>query len=405
MIAGGGVIGLMTAVACVSGGHEVIIVDQAGIPFSGAASFDRHRVLRALHTGDPLATAAAVLAHHRWTGLERLLGSSFYEQTGALTVLPAGELPAARALLTQAGSRARTLYPGALASAYPQLRFPPGQGAVFESLAGVLLADRVLAAAAAWLRRQPRAELRPHHRAVGVDTAGPAIELAGGEMLAADALLLALGPWSRGLLPPPLARELVLRRQSMLYCRVPPARAAAWSAVPPVRSLGADGGTWLVPPAAGTPLKISATSAGRAAAQAGGHETAPFWREHLVDAAAAVIPGFGQDWVEGARDCYYLERSPDGAPMAVLLGDRVVSYAACGGGSFKFAPLIAESLAGRLSGAAPAPTGLHWVDGGIMRVPAAASHHQTSHHQASHHQTSHHQTSHHQASPVMRGAL
>ena len=64
VIAGGGVMGLLTAVSCVSAGHEVVLVDQAGIPFPGAASFDRHRVLRALHLDDPLATAAAVRAHH-----------------------------------------------------------------------------------------------------------------------------------------------------------------------------------------------------------------------------------------------------------------------------------------------------------------------------------------------------
>src|SRR6202035_5122544 len=52
VIVGGGVIGLLTAVRCVSAGHEVVLVDQADIPFSGAASFDRHRALLALNLDD-----------------------------------------------------------------------------------------------------------------------------------------------------------------------------------------------------------------------------------------------------------------------------------------------------------------------------------------------------------------
>jgi glycine/D-amino acid oxidase-like deaminating enzyme len=368
VIVGGGVIGLLTAVSCVSAGHEVILVDQAGIPFTGAASFDRHRVLRALHLDDPSTTAAAVQAHHRWIGLQHLLSTGFYEQTGMLTVLPSQRLLAAQATLTGAGSRARALNSGELASSYPQIRFPAGASAVFESLAGVLLADRVLAACTDWLRRHSRAELRPHRRAVGIDVGRAAVRLADGEVMRADALLLAIGPWSRGLLAPELAGQLVLHRQSMIYCRVPVPDAAAWSATPPIRSLGTDGGAWLVPPVAGTPLKLSAASACRIVAEVDGNTTPSYWRDHLIDAASATIPGFGAGWLIDARDCYYLSHASADGLMLAVLADRVVSYAACGGSSFKFAPLIARSLAERLTGADPAPTGLHSLDGGIVRV-------------------------------------
>jgi glycine/D-amino acid oxidase-like deaminating enzyme len=352
-IAGSGIIGLLTAVRCVSAGHQVVLVEQAGIPFRGAASFDRHRVLRALHLGDPAATAAAVAAHRQWTGLEQLLSARFYEQVGALTVLPPDRLPAARTLLAEAGSRARVLRPGELASRYPQLRFRAGAGAILESAAGVLLADRLLAHCADWLRRHPRAELRPHCRAVSVDADRVALRLADGELLSADAALLAIGPWSRELLAPELAGELVLRRQSMLYCEVPQAAAAPWPATPPVLSLGADGGAWLVPPVAGTPLKLSAASACRVVQQVGGNATPPCWRDHLVAAFVPLISGFGADWLTGTRDCYYLARASAGGPMVAVLADRVVSYAACGGSSFKFAPLIARSLAERLTSPPP----------------------------------------------------
>jgi sarcosine oxidase len=385
VILGGGVIGLLTAISCVSAGHEVVLLDQADIPFSGAASFDRHRALLALNLDDPSATAAAVHAHHRWIGLQQLLSARFYEQVGALTVLPCEHLSAAQTMLTGAGSWARVLNPDELASSYPQVRFPAGAGAVFESWAGVLLADRILAACADWLRRHSRAELRPHTRAVGVDSGRVAVRLAGGEVVRADALLLAIGPWSRALLAPELAGDLVLHRQSMIYCQVPAPDAAAWSATPAIRSLGTDGGVWLLPPVAGTPLKLSAASACRVVAEIDGNTTPPYWRDHLIDAVSGTIPGFAAGWLIDARDCYYLARASARGLMLAVLADRVVSYAACGGLSFKFAPLIARSLAERLAGADPAPTGLHPIDGGIVRPSSGTA------------------GRHRQARPVMRG--
>jgi sarcosine oxidase len=363
VIVGSGVIALLTAVDCVSAGHEVVLLDQGDIPFTGATSFDRHRVIRALHVGDPSSTAAAVRAHHRWIQLERLLSTGFYEQVGALTAVAPEDGTRSRELLTAAGARSRVLGPAELAARYPHMRFADGMGAVLESRAGVLLADRVLAACVGWLRWHANAELHPHRQAVGVDVDRAAVRLADGAEVRADALLLAIGPWSRSLLPPALAGELVLHRQSMIYCEVPAEDAATWSATPAVPSLGTSGGAWLVPPVAGTPLKLSAASACRVVAEVGDNRTPPRWRDHLVDAFAPLVPGLRADWLIDTRDCYYLARACTRGPMLATLGRTVFSYAACGGSSFKFAPLIARSLAQRLTGVAPTPTGLGPLDG------------------------------------------
>ena len=249
---------------------------------------------------------------------------------------------------------------------------------MFESQAGVLLADRVLAACAAWLRLYTRAELHPCRTAVSVDVDGTAVQLADGEVVRADALLLATGRWSRELLGPDrgqglgadLGTELVLHRQSMIYCEVPAADVAAWSVTPAIASLGTAHGAWLVPPVADTPLKLSAASACRVVAESGGSATPPYWRDHLVDVFAALIPGFDADWVFGARDCYYLARAATGGPVLAALSRRVLSYAACGGSSFKFAPIIARWLAERLTGPDAAPAGLGPLGQPILELPS-----------------------------------
>jgi glycine/D-amino acid oxidase-like deaminating enzyme len=201
---------------------------------------------------------------------------------------------------------------------------------------------------------------------------GPAVRLADGEVVRADALLLAAGPWSRELLAPELADGLVLHRQSMLYCEVPAAQAAAWAATPAIASLGTGNGAWLVPPVADTPLKLSAESACRVVTELGDNTTAPHWRDYLIEVCSALLPGFHEDWLFGARDNYFLTRAATGGAMVVSLDRTLWSFAACGGASFKFAPLIARSLAQRLTGADPAPTGLEPVDTAVPVPPSAA---------------------------------
>jgi len=356
---GAGVIGLLTAVDAVRAGHEVIVVDRGDIPNPRAASFDRHRVIRALHVDDPATTAAALAAHRHWVQLQDWLRVPFYVQVGGLTVLAPADLERAHTTVTSAGGPARALDPDELAAAFPHVRFPAGAGGLLESRAGVLLADQVLHACADWLRRHPRATLRPHRRAVGVD--GSAVHFAGGDIVGADAVLVAMGPWSRDLLGPDVADDLVLYRQTMLYCDAALA-GPGWSSTPPMLRLGTDGGAWFVPPVADTPLKLSAASACRTVAEVAEESTPPQWRDHLIDVFSGVIPQFRADWVVQARDAYYLGPASTQAPTLAVLGPAALSFAACGGSSFKFAPLIARSLVGRLSGVDPAPTGLDPFD-------------------------------------------
>ncbi|MFD8142290.1 NAD(P)/FAD-dependent oxidoreductase [Streptomyces sp. NPDC059708] len=373
-VVGGGVIALLTAVECVLGGHQVTVVDQGPIPFSRATSFDQHRILRALHPADPPATAAALRAHRRWLELEELLSTRFYERVGALTVLPPEAAAAGALLLGSAGGEARELTPASLADRYPHLYLDGALGGVLEDQAGVLLADRVLNACVAWLKWQPGIELIEHRAATRVHGDGAAVRLADGRVLRGDAVLVAVGPWSRGLLPPGIAERLVLFRQSLLYCRVPRRQAAAWAATPAVPSLGTRRGAWLIPPVAGTALKITSASVCRTVDEITDYGTEDVFRRQLEAEFADLIPGIGPAWITDAKDAYYMSFADTGGPLLVALGGTGYAYAACGGTSFKFAPLIARALSERLTGADPAPIGIPALDHPLdaaAPVPAA----------------------------------
>ncbi|HEY2443345.1 MAG TPA: FAD-binding oxidoreductase [Streptosporangiaceae bacterium] len=380
VVVGSGVIGLLTAVECVRAGTQVDVVDKDDIPSPWATSNDLHRVVRALHRGDAALTLAGARAIEGWLDVQQLLGARFYHQVGVLTVMPAAGVPANLALLAGAGAAARAVSAAELPARYPQIRLPAGGAeggaegdlqAIFEPPAGAVLAGQALLELARWLGRQPGVRLYPQHRVTAIDEDG-AVRFADGTELAGDSVVVAAGPWSGELMPPGLRGDLTLYRQTMLSY-APPARA--WGAgTPAILGLGAGHDAWLMPPVAGTPARLSAASACRVVAEMTGRDTAAEWFGHLTGRFSELLTGFDPAAVTGAADGYYLAGAADGQPLLVGLGDGAVwAYAACGGMSFKFAPLIARTLADRATGRPPRPAGLAAVDRPRQFAAAAAA--------------------------------
>lgn len=361
VVVGGGVIGLLTAMECVLAGVQVDLVDQAGIPSPSATSNDLHRVVRALHRGDAGLTMAAARAHEGWLDIERRLGARFYHRVGVLTAMPAKDVEINYAMVTAAGISARALTATELSAQYPQICFGHDRAAVFEPSAGAVLAGQALVGLARWIRDQPTVRLHPNRPVVAVDGAG-AVLLADGTALTGDRVVVAAGPWSRDLLPAALARDLTLQRQTMLsYAPVTSCRR--WTDTPAVLGLGEAGDAWMMPPVAGTPARLSAASACRAVAEMTDRVTPGVWRDHLIDRFAMLLADFNPAAVSGATDGYYLIDAASGGPLLADLGDGMTwAYAACGGMSFKFAPLIARALADRAMGQPPRSTGLDSID-------------------------------------------
>jgi glycine/D-amino acid oxidase-like deaminating enzyme len=358
VVVGGGVIGLLTAVECVRAGAEVDLVEQDGIPSGSATSYDQHRVVRTLHRGDPLLTIAAAGLHEAWVETERRLGGRFYHRTGVLTV--GTDVEVDLALLAGTSTPVRELSGRDLPARYPQLRFKPGQRAVLEPAAGTVLADQALLAAARWLRGHPAVRTHSHRRATAV-TESATVALADGRVLSADSVVVAAGPWSRNLLPAALGTSLTLKRQTMLSYS-PSWFPGAWSRSPAVLGLGSTGDAWLMPPVAGTSVRLSAASACRTVAEQTDRQTPGSWRTHLTRRFSTLLTAFEPAAVTGATEGYYLTDEAGQGPLLVRLGDGVWAFAACGGMSFKFAPVLARALADRALGHPPRHTGLESVD-------------------------------------------
>ncbi|CAM5253954.1 FAD-dependent oxidoreductase [Streptomyces hirsutus] len=220
----------------------------------------------------------------------------------------------------------------------------------------------MLAACVGWLKWQPGIDLVAHRPVVAVDGERGQVRFADGRVLDADGVLVAVGPWARGLLPDRVAKTLTLHRQSLLYCRAPGEQAEAWAATPAIPALGTRRGAWLIPPVAGTALKVTSAALCREVDALTDHRTPEEYQRELAAEFGDLLPGFSPAWVLGSKDCYYLSYSGTGGPLVVSLGGSAHAYAACGGSSFKFAPLIARTLADRVLRRTPDPTGLTALD-------------------------------------------
>jgi glycine/D-amino acid oxidase-like deaminating enzyme len=342
LIVGAGVTGLLTAVECALAGHRVTVLDRGAVPNPESSSFDQHRAIRTLAFGDPAATGRMVTAHRRWSELEALLDTRFYRRVGVVTAWPRDRVPAVASFAATTGVPVETVEPEKL----PHLRFPAGTVGLLETDGGVLLARRVLRAVARWLAGRPAVTVRPGRAVTGLDVHSGRTRLAGGETLRADLVLIAAGPWTADLVELPV----VLHRQTMVYLRPPRNLVRWWENAPAVGGLGDDGRAWLLPPGAGTLLKLSTDAAAREVSSVDCAEPVAPWAGRVLGAGMlSDLDGYD---VVAVRHCHYLTGAPAGAAPLARVGPAVWSRTACGGSGFSSAPLVAGDFVAAMEDAA-----------------------------------------------------
>jgi sarcosine oxidase len=315
-VVGAGVMGLASAWALRRAGHDVVVHEQFRLGHDRGSSHGRSRIFR-LAYAEPHWVRLAQEALAGWRELEAEAGEELLRLDGMLEVVT--ELAQSSAAgLDACGVRWERLGGEEAERRFP-VRVAAPAFAVLQPEAGIVLADRALAAFARDL------DVRESSHVASVDD------------LDADAVVLAAGSWVNRLARPPL--EVRVTRETVCYFRI-----AGDRPVPAVVSFRPDthGHAFYALPDPVHGLKVGAHHAG---AETDPDETAEpdpalveriaaWTRERFVLADPEPV---------AAQTCLYTT-TPDESFVLERRG-RVVVCSACSGHGFKFAPAIGSRVA------------------------------------------------------------
>ena len=353
VVAGGGIVGVTTALALRARGHRVALVDPGPLPHPLAESTDISKVVRLDYGADEEYTALAERALDGWRRWNRAWPAPLLHETGVTFLArepmrPGGFEHESFALLSRRGHRCERLDAAAIARRFPAYR--PGalvdgyynpQGGWVEAGAAV----RQLLAEAAGVGVEVRGGCAARQvierggRAVG-------LLLEDGERLDADLVVLAVGAWA-ALLCPALTHALRPSGQPVFHLRPADPEPYRDERFPVFGADIARTGFYGFPVTRDGLVKVANHGPGLAVDMAkderpvlAGEETA--MRAFLAD----TFPGLAGAEIASRRLCVYCD-TRDGHFWIAADPERPGLVVATGGSghAFKFAPVIGDLVA------------------------------------------------------------
>jgi len=315
-VVGAGVMGLATAHALAREGREVVVYERYRLGHDHGSSHGRSRIFR-LAYAEPEWVRLAQEALAGWRALEAEAGDALLELSGLVElVADLGESSAVA--LDSCGVPWERLAAAEAERRWP-VRVPPPAFAVLQPEAGIVRADRALAAFA---------------RGLDVREEAPVRSL---EELDADVVVVTAGGWVNELVSPPLPVRVT--RETVCYFRLDDERP-----VPAVVTFRADAhghDVYALPdPLHG--LKVGAHHAGPETDPNEPAEPDPALVERIAAWTARHFQLADPEPVE-AQTCIYTTTADE--RFVLERRGRVVVGSACSGHGFKFAPAIGARLA------------------------------------------------------------
>ncbi len=337
-------------------GFAVTVVEQDTVPNPRGSSVDDHRLIRHAYGAQRGYMRMVDEAYEAWDALWRDLGEVLHVPTGVLALDEGGGdwLRDSRAALRVAGHAMQDLSAAAVEARFPLLRGAGITDALHMETGGVLLAGRIVAALAEHLRGNGVAFRRARVREVD-----EALVLEDGTRLSADMLVVAAGPWASRLLPTLRGR---VTPSAQVIVRLRPGDER-WSRMPMLLDLSPAGGFYLVPPVAGTPLKVGDHSFSLLGDPDDPDRT-PDGREveRILSLAARRVRGI-EDWArEGEAICFY-DVEPREEFILEKMNRRAFVMSGFSGHGFKFGPVLGLRLAATLAGREEATALSRWAAG------------------------------------------
>jgi sarcosine oxidase len=332
VVIGAGIMGSAAAAALAAAGRDVVVLERFGLGHDRGSSHGRSRIFRFSYA-ERRYVRMAMEALPMWRELEEHAGEALLRTTGGLDL--GGGVKEHAVALQAEGAEFEVLDEVQAGRRFPFMTFPAGR-ALFQPDAGMLLADRSLAALRRAVVRDGGEilERRPA-RSVIVDGRAAVVET-DAETYRADAVVVTAGGWVRELLSP-AGIDVPVRptRETIAYFALDETLP-----VPAIVEWDRPAGYALRSPGQGI----------KAGQHGTGPETDPNQEGPVRDEAVARVA----DWV--GRRFPYVGAEPHLAETCIYTNTAnesfilerygpVVVGSACSGHGFKFAPWIGRKLA------------------------------------------------------------
>lgn len=344
-IVGAGIMGLATAWALRRAGHEPTVFEQGSVPNPLGTSVDQHRLIRHAYGASAAYAAMVDDAFAAWDRMWADLGTRLYAETGTLAISGADQgdwVEQSARTLREMGREVPSLSADDLARRFPLLRADgirsafllPTGGALFAGRIVELLAHRLMGAGVPVRQRARVAEIDPDRAR---------LVLADREVVQADALVVAAGAWISRLVPS-LAARVTPSRQVVVYLTPPPGTEEAWARMPMILEIDPREGFYLVPPVAGTGMKIGDHRFSRTGDPDLDRTPAAEEAEPIAALGRRRIAGFDRYRVAEAKSCFYTVEDEERF-VVERLSDRAWAMSPCSGHGFKFGAVLGEAMA------------------------------------------------------------
>jgi sarcosine oxidase len=368
VIIGGGMAGLSCAASLARQGiSDVVLLEGKTLAHARASSFGETRMFREMYS-DPVLCRLAQEANRLWREEETHAGEILRDTHGLLFYGESwdeetieGSIPGARKVMDDQGIPYEALNAAQIAERFP-LKPKADFTGLFEPTAGAVRSDKVIAH---WIRTARTAghQLVEHSPVSSIDADGGGVSLEGGHHISAGHVVVACGIWSQLLLTPlGLAPKLEIWPMLWAHYTVDPALASRypqWFCFQKER--GDDGGLYYGFPS------LSTTADGRPRIKAGIDWSPKELRVAEPNAMCTEAPArllelldtFLFNELDGVQERVETVMSPNSMTSDVnfvldRLTPKLSLFAGGSGQSFKFAPLIGDSLARLASGEQPA---------------------------------------------------
>ena len=364
LVVGGGIAGLSTAWALSRRGLKVELFEQGALPHPRASSYDEHRIIR--HAYGDLEGYAYLMpeAFRIWDALWADLGVQHFD-TLPLIYFMRGETdwyPPTLRSMRRMGVACADIPLGEVAARFPMIN-PDGLTRVLETAgAGILYPIRIMTDLVKLLSARGVA-LHPNTLVESVDLDSGMLRIQDG-VVRGDAVVVTAGAWVNRLIPS-LAGIAVPSRQAVMFLAPPPELADAWRAAPVLIDLGADSGTYTLPPRPGTRLKIGDHQFTRKGDPDEDRIGTDADVARLTEAAHRAWRDFGRYTVLERKACFYTV-TKDERFLVRREGAKGWLGSACSGHGFKLGPLIGDALAASIAGERDATALPDWAAGSLI---------------------------------------